>query len=147
MALFRLVAAAQQGQAFANLGRRFFLREEQAADVARGLVGLLSDDFQQRISDRDGLAAVLHCLASYDYARHCESSGALTMVVARGPGQLFLSVLGRQTGYPQATVDLLAGATGAPADTIAQMLPHIAVLLAGALKLETAGMLQRIADR
>jgi hypothetical protein len=147
MALFHLTAAAQQGQACANLGRRFFLREEQAADVARELVSLLSEDFQKRIADREGLGAVLHCLASYDYARHCETAGALTMVVARGPGRLFLRVLGREAGYPQATIDRLAVLTGAPADTIVQMLPHVAVLLAGVLKLETSGMLQRIVDR
>ncbi len=147
MALFHLTAAAQQGQACANLGRRFFLREEQAADVTRELVSLLSNDFQKRIVDREGLGAVLHCLASYDYARHCETSGVLTMVVARGPGRLFLQVLGREAGYSQDTTDRLAALTGAPADTIVQMLPHVSVLMAGVLKRETSGLLQRIVNR
>ena len=146
MALFRLIAAAQNGQAFANLGRRFFLREAQAGDVVRDLVELLSEDFQNRISDRDGLAAVLHCLASYDYAHHCEAPGMLTMVVARGPGQHFLQVLGRRTGYSREVLKATADGKGTTAEVVADMLPYVAVLFAGALKLETTGMLQRIAE-
>ncbi|MCB1547471.1 MAG: hypothetical protein KDJ41_06490 [Hyphomicrobiaceae bacterium] len=145
MSLYRRLSAAQNGQAFLTLARRFRLSEEQAAEAVRHLVGLIVPDLRRQLADPQLLIAFVSDLAANAYERYYYDPLPPGQSEIREKGRAVLRLLGRDAGYPLGTWRQVSEGCGAETAVLMQMLPHVALLCLGALKVASEGEVRSVA--
>ncbi len=134
MRLYRLVAAAQGGQAFANLGRRLNIGEEEAARAVLHLLPILTEGLRREIDKPDGLLALLDLLAEGRYQTLCDNPALFRDRTAQERGwrtlQAMIGAEGART-LDDETLARIEAESGVDRGVLALMAPHLAVLAMG----------------
>jgi len=134
MSLYGSIAAAQQGRAFENLGRRFCADEGAVAEFVRIVLTPLLAGLRGWVASREGMAAFLRQLSRDDFIELYKCSAGMSDFAAR---ELGLGVLANLTSVHDFDPDVLsraADASGVRTADVERMLPFIAVLLMAALR-------------
>ena len=133
MNLYDMMAQAQGGQAFANLGRQFGLSEEQAQDAVRSLLPAFSSGLKRNTDSPEGIGSLLGALQDGRHERFYDDETIIGDSSAQAEGN---DILGHMFGSKEVSRAVAARAaeqTGIGSEILKQMLPYIASMIMGAL--------------
>ena len=134
MSLYDIIAAGHQGQCFSLLGRKFLIKEPQAADAVRHLLPAVLPSLDAWVSTADGMAGFLDALSRGGYGQtlrtptlFCNSAERIQALHLLAQWELARKVDG-------AAVAEASFATGVPERVLKHMLPWVAVLVMAAIR-------------
>lgn len=137
MKLFRVIASAQEGRIFANMGHFFGLSDELAAQVVRYFLPPITKTIERKITSQQGLTSVLEFLGSRRYGRLLINPHIFGHPKVREEGQ---RILGYLFGGPTQVSKIIANRTKVlplQPEALERIFPYIAVMALGAIEHRT----------
>lgn len=147
MKLFRIVAGAQSGRAFANMGQVFGLSDEMAARVVRYFIPPIAKTIQRRAQTAEGLLSVLEFLGSRRYDRFLDDPRIFGHPTVAEEGERVLEFVFSGKSRTKAIIARRAQALTIPEDRLERMFPYIAVMTLGAIEVRTRRPLGTVLHR
>ncbi|QKV19262.1 DUF937 domain-containing protein [Oricola thermophila] len=139
--LFDMFTNAQNGEAIAEMARRFGLSQKQAEEAIAALLPAFSTGLKRNASDPTGIASFLQALAGGNHARYFEDMGKAFAPEGVEEGNGILGHLFGSREVSRAVAAQAAQATGIAQDILKQMLPVIAATLMGGFGKQSAGQM------
>ncbi len=134
MKLFRIIAGAQNGRVFANLGAVVGLSEDATAQCVECMAQPLVDALGRRTSDRQGVIDLLDLFSARRYDRFLTSTQIFGHPRSGDEGQRILDFLIED----RETLDHIRHAQqekfGLERTTIDALLPYVAIMVMGAME-------------
>lgn len=146
MCVYDVVASAQQGACFHNLGRRLQLPEEQTSNAVAALLPAMSSALIAWIGRRDGMIEFLNVLATDDLAAARGNPAFFSDNRQRDKGIALLRKWRDAGGFSSEAVAAQAAQAGLRPDIVAQLLPWLAVLVVAAVQVKAQRPLGWIAS-
>lgn len=134
MSVYGQIAACQGGQSFANLARRFGIREEQAAEIVGRVLPALLEGFRRTAASPQGAMALLRSLSEPGIAHHYDDPSVLNDVATLSLGQRVAALLLPADTLKPDMIDSVSRAGGVSHDMLRRMLPYVTVLTMGAIR-------------
>lgn len=147
MKLFRIIASAQGGRAFENMGRAFGISDELAAQVVRYFAPPIAKGIQRRAQSAEGLLSVLEFLGSRRFDRFLEDPRIFGHPTVAEEGERVLEYVVSSRDRLKAMIARRAEVLPLPAEKLAQLFPYVAVLAVGAIEVRTRRPLGAILHR
>ena len=134
MKLFRIIASAQNGQVFANLGGLVGLSEETTAKCVECLSQPLVDALSRRTGDREGVIDLLDLFSARRYDRFLTSTQIFGHPRSAGEGERILDFL---IGDRETLDHIIAQQQDKfelERTTVEALLPYTAIMVMGAME-------------
>jgi hypothetical protein len=148
MKLYSIIASAQGGQVFVNMGSAFGLSEELAAQVVRYFVAPIRKTIEKRSESYRGLVSVLEFLGARRCDRYLTDPRMFGHPKVEEEGRLILDYIFHTPENIRKIVGNRAKALPVQHDQLEAMFPYVAVMAIGAMEYRTrrplAGVVQRI---
>jgi hypothetical protein len=147
MKLFQIIASAQGGRAFSNMGQVFGFSEELMAQTVRYFIPPMAKAIEKRAQTPEGLLSVLEFLGSRRYDRFLDDSRIF------GHGQVFqegarvLGFLFVREARVNKIIENRAKVLPIEVGALQSILPFIAVMVIGAIEVKTRRPLGFICHR
>jgi hypothetical protein len=136
MCVYDVVAAAQQGACFRNLGRRLQLSEDETSRAVAAVLAPVSEGLIGWISRRDGMIEFLSALGADDLTEPRSNSAFFSDNRWRDRGIVLLRKWRDAGGLDSEAVAAGAASAGVKPDIVAQLLPWVAVLVMSAVQVK-----------
>jgi hypothetical protein len=147
MKLFRIVASAQGGRAFQNMGSAWGMSDEMAAQIVRYFLPVISRSIQKRAQTAEGLISVLEFLGSRRFDRFLDDPRVFGHPTVADEGERVLDyVLGSRERIRK-IVARRAEVLNLPVEQLEKLFPYIAVLALGAIEIRTRRPLGSVLHR
>ncbi len=147
MKLFRIIAGAQGGRAFANMGQAFGLSDELAAQIVRYFIPPITKTIQRRAQSAEGLLSVLEFLGSRRYDRFLEDPRIFGHPAVAEEGERVLEYVFSGKTRIKSIIARRAQVLPVTEDQLGRLFPYIAVLALGAIEVRTRRPLGTILHR
>ncbi len=146
MRIRTVLSEAQNGQAYANLGRAFHLPPTKVEDAVEAMLGALLTDIGERLTSRRSLAELVQLLGKSDYERVLETPILLGATHTQVLGTKALNVIAGRNESKRLTHH--AAMVADVSEMIAEyLLPVVAAMLVGALAKLSRPALEEIMGR
>ncbi|MEZ5924469.1 MAG: hypothetical protein R3D57_08785 [Hyphomicrobiaceae bacterium] len=133
MGLYDVVAAAQGGRCFYNLGRRLQIDEVRASRVAWHLMRALRPSFESWLSRPGGGYLLLESLGEDGFERVLHETAGFTDSRIRDRGYRLVSQWIASAPLDARELALAESASNLPRETLMRSLPWVAALMMGAV--------------
>lgn len=133
MALFDLIAKAQNGEGFGLLAKQFNLSPEQAQLAVEALLPAFSEGLKRNTTDPAGIGSFLQAMGSGSHARYFDDAAKAFAPGGVADGNGILGHVFGSKDVSRAVASHAAAATGLGQDMLKQMLPVIAAMVMGGL--------------
>jgi hypothetical protein len=147
MKLFRIIAGAQGGRVFANLGALVGLSEEDTARCAECLSEPLVEAVERRTSDREGVIELLDLFSARRYDRFLTSTQIFGHPRSGAEGQRILDFLIEDRETLDHIISVQQEKFGLERTTIEALLPYVAIMVMGAMEHRLHSPFTEIVDR
>ena len=137
MSLYDLIAAGHRGQTFNLLARRFLITEPQAARAVRFLLPAILPGFEAWVSSPGGLSNFLNNMSRGNYQNTLSVPGTFSNHFERDRRQQLLEIFRSAHEVDGADLARAVEGSGVGYRVLMQMLPFVALLLMGALRVKT----------
>ncbi len=137
MKLFQIIASAQGGRAFGNMGQAFGLSDELIAQAVRYFVPPIAKSIEKRSQTPEGLLSVLEFLGARRYERFLDEPRIFGHVQVRQEGERILQFLFAREERIKKLIENRAKVLPIDASKLAQMFPYIAVMALGSVEVRT----------
>ncbi len=134
MKLFRIIASAQNGKVFANLGALVGLPEEATAKCVECLSQPLVDALGRRTSDREGVIDLLDLFSARRYDRFLTTTQIFGHPRSAAEGQRILDFLIEDRETLDHIIRAQQDRFGLERTTIDALLPYVAIMVMGAME-------------
>ena len=135
--LLAMLAQAQGGEAFGNIGKQFGLDERQTQMAVAALLPALSSGLKRNTAQPGGLQALMGALQTGGHERYFDQPEALNQASARDEGNAILGHLLGSKDVSRAAAQRASANTGIPDGILKQMLPLVATMVMGSLSKQT----------
>lgn len=139
--LFEMLTKAQNGNAVAEMARRFGLSQKQVEDAMAALMPAFSTGLKRNTADPMGLAGLMQTLGSAQHATYFDDMRKAFSPQGMQEGTSVLDYLFGSPEVSRAVAEHASQTTGIAQDTLKQMLPPIAATLMGGLQKQATGRL------
>lgn len=133
MNMYEMIAQAQGGQAFSNLGSQFGLSEAQTADAVRHLLPAFSTGLKRNTANPEGISSLLDALDGGRHDRYYDDPQVFADDDARDDGENILGHVLGSKDVSRAAAQRASEQTGIGSELLKKMLPYIATMVMGAL--------------
>jgi hypothetical protein len=147
MKLYSIIASAQGGQVFVNMGSAFGLSEELAAQVVRYFVTPIRKTIEKRTESYKGLMSVLNFLASRRCDRYLTDPRMFGHPKVEEEGKQILNYVFHNADNIRKVVANRAKMLPVQPDQLEAMFPYVAVMAVGAMECRTRRPLTGVAQR
>jgi hypothetical protein len=147
MKLYSIIANAQGGQVFVNMGSAFGLSEELAAQVVRYFVTPIRKTIEKRTESYKGLMSVLNFLGTRRCDRYLADPRMFGHPKVDEEGKLILSYVFHNMENIHKVVANRAKMLPVQPDQLEAMFPYVAVMAIGAMEFRTRRPLAGVAQR
>lgn len=137
MRLFQIIASAQGGRAFGNMGQAFGLSDELIAQAVRYFIPPIAKSIEKRAQTPEGLLSVLEFLGARRYDRFLDDPRIFGHVQVRQEGERILQFLFVREARIKKLIENRAKVLPIEAATLEQMFPYIAVMALGSIEVRT----------
>lgn len=134
MKLFRIIAGAQGGRVFANLGALVGLSEEDTARCVECLSQPLIEAVERRTGDREGVIDLLDLFSARRYDRFLTSTQIFGHPRSGTEGQRILDFLIEDRETLEHIIAVQQDKFGLERTTIDALLPYAAIMVMGAME-------------
>jgi len=134
MKLFRIIASAQEGRVFANLGGLVGLSEETTAKCVECLVQPLVDALGRRTSDREGVIDLLDLFSARRYDRFLTTTQIFGHPRSAAEGQRILDFLIGDRETLEHIIQTQQEQFELERTTVEALLPYAAIMVMGAME-------------
>jgi hypothetical protein len=147
MKLFRIVAGAQGGRAFANMAQAFGLSDEMSAQIVRYLIPPIAKSIQKRAQTAEGLLSVLEFLGSRRFDRFLDDPRVFGHPKVLEEGERVIDYAIRSKAQVKKIIERRAQVLPIKEDQIEKLFPFVAVMAMGAIEARTRRPLGTILHR
>lgn len=133
MNMYDMIAQAQGGKAFSNLGNQFGLSEEQTAEAVRQLLPAFSTGLKRNTANPEGIGSLLEALGGGRHERYYDDEQVFADNNARDDGENILGHVLGSKDVSRAAAQRASEQTGIGSELLKKMLPYIATMVMGAL--------------
>jgi hypothetical protein len=147
MKLFRIVAGAQGGRAFANMAQAFGLSDEMSAQVVRYLIPPIAKSIQRRAQTAEGLLSVLEFMGSRRFDRFLDDPRVFGHPKVAEEGGRVIDYAIRDKGKVKRIIERRAKVLTIKEEQIEKLFPFVAVMAMGAIEARTRRPLGSILHR
>lgn len=133
MNMYDMLAQAQGGRAFANLGNQFGLSEEETANAVRHLLPAFSTGLKRNTANPEGIGSLLDALGGGRHERYYDDGDVFGHDETRDEGDNILGHVLGSKDVSRAAAERASEQTGIGSDLLKKMLPYIATMVMGAL--------------
>ncbi len=137
MKLFQIVAGAQSGRAFVNMGQAFGFGDELMAQTVRYFIPPMAKAIERRAQSPEGLLSVLEFLGARRYDRFLDDPRIFGHAQVLKEGERVLDYLFVREDRIKKIVANRAKVLPIDAPALEKMLPFIAVMVIGAIEVKT----------
>lgn len=147
MKLYSIIASAQGGQIFVNMGSAFGVSEELAAQVVRYFVTPVRKTIEKRTETNKGLMSVLNFLASRRCDRYLTDPRMFGHPKVEEEGRQILTYVFHNAENIRKVIANRAKMLPVQPDQLEAMFPYVAVMAIGAMEYRTRRPLSDVATR
>jgi hypothetical protein len=133
MPLLRTIRAARGGEATRRLGQQFGLGESEIEQAIQAIVPQLAHALRRLAESRTGAPVVHALMEEENYARYIDEPDALKEPQARADGDRVLEEILEGRYQRREITRIAANDSKLTEETIARLMPYIAVVTMGAL--------------
>ena len=144
MRLFRTIASAQGGRAFANMGAAFGLNDELAAQVVRYFLPPILKSISKRTETSQGLLYFLEFVGSHHNERYWSDPGVFGHPQIESEGNAILATLFPNPAHIRKIITNRARVLPVAMPILELMFPYVAILALGAIEHRTREPLGKI---
>lgn len=137
MKLFQIIASAQGGRAFINMGQGFGFSDEIMAQTVRYFLPPITKAIEKRSQTPEGLLSVLEFLGSRRYDRFLDDPRIFGHAHVRQEGQRILSYLFPREARIQKMIENRAKVLPVDAKRLEELFPVTAIMALGAIETRT----------
>lgn len=134
MKLFRIIAGAQKGRVFANLGALVGLSEETTAKCVECLAQPLVDALGRRTSDRQGVIDLLDLFSARRYDRFITTTQIFGHPRSAAEGQRILDFLVGDRETLEHIIQTQQEKFALERTAVEALLPYVAIMVMGAME-------------
>lgn len=147
MKLYSIIASAQGGQVFVNMGSAFGVSEELAAQVVRYFVTPIRKTIEKRAETYKGLMSVLNFLGSRRCDRYLTDPRMFGHPKVEEEGRQILAYVFHNAENIRKVIANRAKMLPVQPDQLEAMFPYVAVMAIGAMEYRTRRPLSDVANR
>lgn len=147
MKLFQIIAAAQGGRAFVNMGQAFGFSDELMAQTVRYFLPPIGKAIEKRSQTPEGLLSVLEFLGSRRYDRFLEDPRIFGHGEVFQEGERALGYLFARDAAIQKIIENRAKVLPMEVSQLEKLFPYIAVMALGAIAMRTRRPLGVVLNR
>jgi hypothetical protein len=137
MKLFQIIASAQGGRAFSNMGQAFGFTDELMAQAVRYFIPPMAKAIEKRAQTPEGLLSVLEFLGSRRYDRFLDDPRLFGHGQVQKEGERVLEYLFVRDARVKKIVENRTKVLSMDAGALQNILPYIAVMVIGAIEVKT----------
>jgi len=137
MKLFQIIAGAQGGRAFLNMGHAFGFSDELMAQTVRYFIPPIAKAIEKRAQSAEGLLSVLEFLGSRRFDRFLDDPRIFGHSQILHEGERVLAYLFVREERVKKIVGNRAKVLPVEAAALQNMVPYIAVMVIGAIEIKT----------
>jgi hypothetical protein len=147
MRLFQIIASAQGGRAFVNMGQAFGFSDEVMARMVRYFIPPIAKAVQRRAQTSEGLLSVLEFLGARRYDRFLDDPRIFGHTLVSQEGERILRYLFQREGHVKKLIENRAKVLPLDEQKLERLLPFVAVMVIGGIEARTRRPLGFILQR